>query len=119
MFPGKRHLILTRNGAFILIHPSGLNWRTERISCVVINTAPKILPGIDRKLLAVPLAALAVSADQKHLVLDADKSKVQAAFSGTPPSPQDGRWPHCQPTRLVLPARQAPVSLRAVICARE
>jgi sporulation protein YlmC with PRC-barrel domain len=56
-----------------------IDWRTEQVSYAVLNTAPKILPAIDQKLLAVPLAALVPSADQKHLVLNADKSKVQAA----------------------------------------
>jgi sporulation protein YlmC with PRC-barrel domain len=56
-----------------------IDWRTEQVSYVVINTAPKTLSGIDQKLLAVPLVALVPSADQKHLVLHADKSKVQAA----------------------------------------
>jgi sporulation protein YlmC with PRC-barrel domain len=57
-----------------------IDWKTEQVSYAVLNTAPKILPGIDQKLLAVPLAALVVSADKRHLVLNADKSKVQAAL---------------------------------------
>jgi sporulation protein YlmC with PRC-barrel domain len=56
-----------------------IDWKTEQVSYAVINTAYKVLPGVDQKLLAVPLAALAVSADHKHLVLNADKSKVQAS----------------------------------------
>ena len=35
---------------------------------------------LKEKLLAVPLAALTVSSDQKRLVLNADKSKVEAAL---------------------------------------
>jgi hypothetical protein len=36
---------------------------------MLTTTATKVLPALDQKLLAVPLAALAVSADQNHLVL--------------------------------------------------
>jgi sporulation protein YlmC with PRC-barrel domain len=56
-----------------------IDWKTEQVSYAVISASSKAMPGIGEKLLAVPLAALAISPDQKHLVLDADKSKVQAA----------------------------------------
>jgi sporulation protein YlmC with PRC-barrel domain len=56
-----------------------IDWKTEQVSYAVIITAPKAIPGMGQKLLAVPLTALVPSADQKHLVLDADRSKVQAA----------------------------------------
>ena len=56
-----------------------IDWKTEQVSYAVMSTASKGMSGIGEKLLAVPLAALAISPDQKHLVLDADKSKVQAA----------------------------------------
>jgi hypothetical protein len=56
-----------------------IDWKTAQVSYAVMSTAPKVLLGIDEKLLAVPLNALTVSSDQKHLILNADKSKVQAA----------------------------------------
>jgi sporulation protein YlmC with PRC-barrel domain len=56
-----------------------IDWKTEQVSYAVMSTASKAMPDIGEKLLAVPLAALVVSPDQKHLVLDADKAKVQAA----------------------------------------
>ena len=57
-----------------------IDWKTEQVSYAVISTAPKAALGIGEKLLAVPLAALTVSSDQKHLTLNADKSKVAAAM---------------------------------------
>ena len=56
-----------------------IDWKTEQLAYAVIGAAPKAFSGPDEKLLAVPLAALAVGPDQKHLVLNADKAKVQAA----------------------------------------
>jgi len=53
--------------------------KTERVSYAVISTAPKALLGIDEKLLAVPVNALMPGTDGKYLILNADKSKVQAA----------------------------------------
>jgi sporulation protein YlmC with PRC-barrel domain len=55
------------------------DWKTERVSYAVISTTSKIMLGINEKLLAVPLSALTVSSDEKHLVLNADKSKVETA----------------------------------------
>ena len=53
--------------------------KTEKISYAVMSTAPKALLGINEKLLAVPLSAFTISSDEKHLVLNADKAKVEAA----------------------------------------
>lgn len=57
-----------------------LDWKTEQVSYAVISTAPKGGFGTGGKLLAVPLTALTASSDQKHLILNADKSKVEAAM---------------------------------------
>ena len=57
-----------------------IDWKTEQVSYAVISTAPKALLGIGEKLLAVPLTALTPSGDQKYLILNADKSKVEAAL---------------------------------------
>ena len=57
-----------------------IDWKTEQVSYAVISTGSKVLLDLNEKLLAVPLTALTVSADQKHLVLNADKSKVEAAM---------------------------------------
>ena len=52
--------------------------KTQRISYAVLTTASKAMP-INEKLLAVPLNAFTVSTDQKHLILNADKQKVETA----------------------------------------
>ena len=52
---------------------------TERVSYAVITTAPKGLPFINEKLLAVPLNALTPDPENKHLILRADKSQMEAA----------------------------------------
>ena len=57
-----------------------IDWKTEQVSYAVLSTAPKGLFGMGGKLLAVPLTALTPSSDQKHLILNADKSKVEAAM---------------------------------------
>jgi sporulation protein YlmC with PRC-barrel domain len=57
-----------------------IDWKTEGVSYAVISTGAKMLLDVNEKLLAVPLNALTVSADQKSLVLNADKSKVEAAI---------------------------------------
>jgi len=57
-----------------------IDWKTEQVSYVVISTGSKMLLDIKEKLLAVPLTALTISPDQKYLVLNADKSKVEAAM---------------------------------------
>jgi sporulation protein YlmC with PRC-barrel domain len=56
-----------------------LDWKTEQVSYAVIRVTPTGDSGGKEKLLAVPLAALAPDTDQKHLVLNADRSKMQAA----------------------------------------
>jgi sporulation protein YlmC with PRC-barrel domain len=56
------------------------DWKTEKVSYAVISTGTKALLDINEKLLAVPLTALTASADQKHLILNADKSKVETAM---------------------------------------
>ena len=57
-----------------------IDWKTEQVSYAVLSTAPKSLFGAGGKMLAVPLTALMPSSDQKHLILNADKSKVEAAM---------------------------------------
>jgi sporulation protein YlmC with PRC-barrel domain len=72
-----------------------IDWKTERVSYAVISTAPKALLGIGEKLLAVPLTALTASTDQKHLILNADKSKLEAAMGFKPdnwPSVSSPSW---------------------------
>ena len=72
-----------------------VDWKTEGISYAVINTAPRGLFGIGGKLLAVPLAALTISPDQKNLILNADKSKVETAMGLDPhnwPSVSNPSW---------------------------
>ena len=56
-----------------------LDLKTEKVSYAVMSTAPKALLGVNEKLLAVPLNAFTISSDEKHLVLNADKAKVEAA----------------------------------------
>ena len=51
---------------------------SQRISYAVLTTSSKAMP-INEKLLAVPLNAFTVSPDQKHLILNADKQKVETA----------------------------------------
>jgi sporulation protein YlmC with PRC-barrel domain len=53
--------------------------KSQRVAYAVMSTAPKALLGINEKLLAVPLNAFALSSDEKYLVLNADKAKVEAA----------------------------------------
>jgi sporulation protein YlmC with PRC-barrel domain len=57
-----------------------IDWKTEGVSYAVISTASKALLGMGGKMLAVPLTALTPSSDQKYLILNADKAKVQAAM---------------------------------------
>ena len=52
---------------------------TERVSYAVISTRPKGIFSPAEKLLPVPLNALTASPDGKHLILNAEKSKVEAA----------------------------------------
>jgi len=53
--------------------------KTERVAYVVMAASDTGTLGMNEKLLAVPLAAFTASADNKYLVLRADKAKVQAA----------------------------------------
>jgi sporulation protein YlmC with PRC-barrel domain len=53
--------------------------KSQRVAYAVMSTAPKALLGINEKLLAVPLNAFTLSSDEKYLVLNADKAKVEAA----------------------------------------
>ena len=72
-----------------------IDWKTEQVSYAVISTAPKGLFGLGGKLLAVPLTALTASSDQKHLILNAEKSKVEAAMgfdSANWPSVSNPSW---------------------------
>jgi sporulation protein YlmC with PRC-barrel domain len=72
-----------------------IDWKTAQVSYAVMSTAPKVLLGIDEKLLAVPINALTVSSDQKHLILNADKSKVESAMgfkSDNWPSVNNPSW---------------------------
>lgn len=62
--------------------------QSDRVSYVVMTTSPKVTLGIDEKLLAVPLSAFTIGSDQKHLILNAEKSKVDAATGFTKNS-----WP--------------------------
>jgi sporulation protein YlmC with PRC-barrel domain len=56
-----------------------IDLRSEKVSYAVMSTAPKALLGINEKLLAVPLNAFTISSDEKHLVLNAEKAKVESA----------------------------------------
>ena len=56
-----------------------IDWKSEQVSYAVISTASKALASMGEKLLAVPLTALTPSADHRHLVLNAEKSKMEAA----------------------------------------
>ncbi|GEM_PF-1843166 len=56
-----------------------IDWKNEQVSYAVINTASKGLLGMGGKLLAVPLTALTASSDHSHLILNADKERVEAA----------------------------------------
>jgi len=53
--------------------------KTELVSYAVMSTSPKALLAINEKLLAVPLKAFTTSSDEKYLILNADKAKVEAA----------------------------------------
>ncbi len=53
--------------------------KTERVSYAVLAAAPKSLLSLKEKLLAVPLSAFTASSDSKHLILNADKSKIEMA----------------------------------------
>ena len=68
-----------------------LDLQSERVAYVVMGTGT-ILQG---KLLAVPLSAFTPSDDRKHLVLHADKAKVEAAAGfdrDNWPDPSNPTW---------------------------
>jgi sporulation protein YlmC with PRC-barrel domain len=72
-----------------------IDWKTEQVSYAVLSTGGMPPFGMGAKLLAVPLTALTTSADQKHLILNADKSKVEAAMgfdSANWPSVSNPTW---------------------------
>jgi sporulation protein YlmC with PRC-barrel domain len=52
---------------------------SERVSYVVIATAHTGFLGTHEKLVAVPLNALATSPNDRHLILNADQAKMEAA----------------------------------------
>jgi sporulation protein YlmC with PRC-barrel domain len=54
--------------------------KSGRVSYVVMTTAPKDLPELNAKLLAVPLKAFTVSPDEKYLVLNADKTRLDTTL---------------------------------------
>ena len=56
-----------------------IDWKNEQVSYAVLSTGGRPPFGGGGKLLAVPFAALTVSPDQKHLILNADKDAVAAA----------------------------------------
>ena len=56
-----------------------IDLRKDTVSYAVMTTASKAMLGINEKLLAVPLSALTASSDQKYLILNAEKSKVETA----------------------------------------
>jgi sporulation protein YlmC with PRC-barrel domain len=64
------------------------DWKTEQVSYAVVSMAPQNPSGTNERLLAVPLAALAVSSDQRHLILNSDKAKIAAAKGFEPDN-----WP--------------------------
>jgi sporulation protein YlmC with PRC-barrel domain len=57
-----------------------IDWKTEQVSYAVLSTGGMPPFGMGGKLLAVPLTALTASDDHKHLILNADKSKLEAAM---------------------------------------
>ena len=72
-----------------------IDWQTEQVAYAVLSTGDRPPFGQGGKLLAVPLTALTSSADQKHLILNADKSKVEAATgfeSANWPSVSNPSW---------------------------
>jgi sporulation protein YlmC with PRC-barrel domain len=72
-----------------------IDWKTEGVSYAVISTASKALFGMGGKMLAVPLTALSPNSDQKYLILNADKAKVQTAMgfsSDNWPSVSNPSW---------------------------
>jgi sporulation protein YlmC with PRC-barrel domain len=72
-----------------------IDWKTEQVAYAVLSTGGSYPFGQGAKLLAVPLTALTASTDQKHLVLNADKSKVETAMGFDPnnwPSVNNPSW---------------------------
>jgi sporulation protein YlmC with PRC-barrel domain len=72
-----------------------IDWKTEQVSYAVLKTGGSPPFGQGGKLLAVPLTALTTSTDQKQLILNADKSKVETAMgfdSANWPSVSNPSW---------------------------
>jgi len=67
-----------------------IDMNTGRLSYAVLSVGGFL--GIGEKLIALPPGAMKISTDSEHLILDADKSKIQAApgFAATAwPAPSD------------------------------
>jgi len=67
--------------------------QSERVAYAVLATGGIL--NVHEKLLAVPLGAFTVSPDHKHLILRADKSKLETAMGiekGNWPSPTNPSW---------------------------
>ncbi|MCL5097023.1 MAG: PRC-barrel domain-containing protein [Candidatus Omnitrophica bacterium] len=70
-----------------------IDWHSNHISYVVMGTGGFL--GLEQKMLAVPLKALQPSANQKYLVLNADKASVDNAKGFTKndwPSVSNSSW---------------------------
>jgi sporulation protein YlmC with PRC-barrel domain len=68
---------------------------TERVSYAVIDAGSRSLLSMNEKLLAVPVNALRCSEDGKHLILNAEKSKIETAQGFDPndwPSVSNPSW---------------------------
>lgn len=70
-----------------------LDLKTGKVNYAVLAAGGFL--GLGEKLLAVPVGAFNISEDQNHLVLNADKAKVQAAV-GFPAT----NWPHPNDQRI-------------------
>jgi sporulation protein YlmC with PRC-barrel domain len=57
-----------------------IDWKNEQVAYAVLRTGGSPPFGQGAKLLAVPLTALTTSQDQKYLILNADKSKLETAM---------------------------------------
>ena len=70
-----------------------IDWRTDHVAYTVIST------GSSDKLLAVPLAALAPTANHKYLILDTEKSKMQGVRLF-----ESSNWPRIGPASGAEPS---------------